>query len=740
MESSENKKPVKRTSTKSKQFVNKKGKKSYTPTKRTDTVRPKASTRAKRIASAHNKANSVSRTSGKSASHAASSGSGRATATGSKARSTYSTRSVRRKPATKEELRGDFVQRITSSRAAIAVIAVVFVLVLVGAFDAIANWGKAYGNVYINGINVGGMTSEQMVDTLKTEYAQRISHAQVTIYANEKARQNRGQAISQEELEETADEISVEDANARVQSWNADALTLKGDVPYEKAVSQALAVGRENGGIGKRFGLLVGSENIDLGMEFDESHIEDLASQIDLTIGDPRVDTTVIAENGSAHAVQGHAGTMVDRPWLEHKLSDYMMADMTDRSFVAEAVDAQSRITMDQANEMADSINRAIEHGVDFKYQGKTWTADANKLSAWTVTNIVGEEGNWKLEATIDASLAVPTVVKEAHAEITSDDMTVTFKVSGSDVSVHTQGTGNIPEVSNAIAKLQDVLYGPNGIAWGGVVGEAPVIEIEETDRPESLTFDDALNMGVISPIGEYTTEFSNYEGTENRNHNIKLVADIFNNGIIEAKSGKWSFNDRSGNTNEEAGFWTAGSIVNGEYVDSVGGGICQVATTVFNAVLEAGLEVPERHNHTLYIASYPTGRDAAVDYPSDLDLVWKNSLPSDILLKASYTDTSITIQLFSVKTGYSVEFELGSWQEGAKYSTRFERDSSLPDGSYYRKTVGENGSKIDLTREVSDEKGNNVRTDSFQSNYSAKDEVYVIGDNVDTSALGSRA
>lgn len=731
MESSEKKKPTKRSTTQSRQFVNRQSKstaKTSKPTKRTDVVRPKVSA-SKRVSRTQQAAVP------KRGSHAKASTTGRRTST-ARSGSSYSSRASARKPATNAERRDDFIQRITSSRLAIVVVAIVAVLVLVGGIDAAANWGKAYGNVSVNGLSVGGMNSEQIVAALQEEYGSRVSHAQVTIYANEEAERTGGKAISQEELEATAEQISVEEANERVQFWDVDALTLKGTLPYEQVAQQALAVGREDGGIGKRFGLLISAQDIPIGVDFDDGRIEELASQIDLTIGDPRIDTTVVVLDGKASSTEGHAGMLVDRGWLKGKLSDAMMSGEATSSFVAEATESQSRISKQQADDMAACISRAIENGVNFKYEGRNWLASPAMLSNWTEVNIVGEEGDWKLEPVINASLAVPDVVKNAKAEITADDMTVTFEASGSDVWVHTSGTGNIPEVSAAVEQMQEALFGQNGIAWGSGTAEAPTIEITETDRPETLSFDDALNMGIISVIGQYTTEFSNLEGTENRNHNIKLCADLFNNNIVDANGGTWEFNDRSGDTNEEAGFWTAGSIVDGEYQDSVGGGICQVATTVFNAVLESGMEVLERHNHTLYIGSYPTGRDAAVDYPSDLDLIWKNSLESQILMKTSYTDTSITVKLYSVSTGYEAEFELGAWQEGEKYVTLFEHDSSMGDGQYYRKTVGSDGSKIDLMRYVTDEKGNAVRTDAFQSNYKAKDEVYVIGDNVDTSKL----
>ena len=721
MGSTENRKPVKRSSTQSHKLISRKGATAATPTKRTDVVRPKPSSKARQ--SKRKQAPRRKRASSR-------------TVSGTHSPSSRTQVRSTRKPATKEERRADFLQRFTSSRVALLLVAIVAVIVVVGVFDTASNWGKAYGNVSVNGMNVSGMTAEQIAEKLKDEYGIRVSHAQVTIYPSEEAQKAGGQLISKEEQIETAEELSVEDANAQVQMWDVDALALKGTVPYEETARKAVEVGREDGGIAQRLGLLVGSRDVPMAVQFDSELVEGLASEIDLTVGDPRIDTTVAIVDGQAQVKEGHTGTLVDRSWLEGKLSDAMLSEDSPTSFVAEATNAQSRITTQQAEDMAHAINRAIGEGVRFNYEGQSWLANPAALGEWTKVEIVGDEGNWSLEPSIDASLAVPAIVSNVNAEITAEDMNVAFEVSDSEVLVHTSGDGKIPEVNTAVSTLQDLLYGDKGIAWGGGSAEAPTIEVEESDRPEVISFDDAVSMGVITVIGEYTTEFSNSEGTENRNHNIKLVTDIFDNGIIGADGGIWSFNDRSGDTNEEAGFWTAGSIVNGEYVDSVGGGICQVATTVFNAVLEAGLDVIERHNHTLYIDSYPTGRDAAVDYPSDLDLVWDNDLESDILMKTSYTDSSVTIKLYSVHTGYKTEFDLGSWQEGEKYVTLFEHDPSLGDGMYYRKTVGTDGQKIDLMRSVTDEKGDSVRNDSFQSNYSAKNEVYVIGDNVDTSNL----
>ena len=164
-----------------------------------------------------------------------------------------------------------------------------------------------------------------------------------------------------------------------------------------------------------------------------------------------------------------------------------------------------------------------------------------------------------------------------------------------------------------------------------------------------------------------------------------------------------------------------------GEYSDAIGGGICQVATTVFNAVYIAGYPVDERHNHSLRISSYPEGRDAAIAYPY-LDLVWHNDTSSDVVLMMSYTDTSVTATLWGVDPGYQVSTEYGEWQKGGSYSTVYKSDDTVASGKEYVSTTGVDGSSISITRTVKDASGTVLHTDTFESNYAPKNKVVVRG------------
>ena len=126
-------------------------------------------------------------------------------------------------------------------------------------------------------------------------------------------------------------------------------------------------------------------------------------------------------------------------------------------------------------------------------------------------------------------------------------------------------------------------------------------------------------------------------------------------------------------------------------------------------------------------MSSYPAGRDAAVSYP-DLQLVWADETDSDVLLKTTYTESSITVTLYSAPLDYSVSSEVGEWSEGEKYETVKQEDASLAKGQSYVKTHGQDGRSITVVRHVKDSTGAVVKTNTFASNYDPLNEVVVQG------------
>src|SRR5205814_6911244 len=168
---------------------------------------------------------------------------------------------------------------------------------------------------------------------------------------------------------------------------------------------------------------------------------------------------------------------------------------------------------------------------------------------------------------------------------------------------------------------------------------------------PPKLTTAAAKGMGVKEAVGTYTTE---YGGVPNRIHNVQLVAHLIDDHLI-APGDEFSFNKTTGERNAAKGFLEAPVIVNGELQTGLGGGVCQVSTTVFNAAYEAGLPITERTNHALFISHYPLGRDATVDYPS-IDLKFVNDTGHWLLLRTYVGSSSLNVVLYGTPQHRRVE------------------------------------------------------------------------------------
>lgn len=151
--------------------------------------------------------------------------------------------------------------------------------------------------------------------------------------------------------------------------------------------------------------------------------------------------------------------------------------------------------------------------------------------------------------------------------------------------------------------------------------------------------------------ISAYTTYFNKNEG--GRCENIAIASSLID-GIVVQAYGEFSFNQTVGRRTADAGFKQAKIIQNGEYVMGVGGGVCQVSTTLYNAALKSGLEAVEFHQHSLQVAYVAPSRDAMVSSSSDLRLFNPHSFA--VRISSSVFEGGIKITFFGKNDGYRYE------------------------------------------------------------------------------------
>jgi vancomycin resistance protein YoaR len=144
--------------------------------------------------------------------------------------------------------------------------------------------------------------------------------------------------------------------------------------------------------------------------------------------------------------------------------------------------------------------------------------------------------------------------------------------------------------------------------------------------------------------IGRYVTSFNVQNKT--RTNNIKLAANAINNSVIFPGE-TFSFNKVVGKRTSQKGYLRAPIIIKGEISEDIGGGICQVSSTLFNAVDNAGLQIIQRFSHTREVPYIPPGRDATVSWYGP-DFVFKNKYKQPILIQAKTLGNKLIIKVYS--------------------------------------------------------------------------------------------
>jgi vancomycin resistance protein YoaR len=166
------------------------------------------------------------------------------------------------------------------------------------------------------------------------------------------------------------------------------------------------------------------------------------------------------------------------------------------------------------------------------------------------------------------------------------------------------------------------------------------------------LTDEDAMKLGVKERVSQFTSPFPCCAA---RVTNIQKAADLLDGRLV--KPGEtFSMNAAIGDP-ASGGFVRAQAIDDDRLVVAVGGGISQVATTMYNAAYLAGFEDVEHTPHPFHVARYPDGRDAAVSYPGQ-DLRWRNDTEYGVLIKAYATSASVTVDLWSSRKYDRIEAE----------------------------------------------------------------------------------
>jgi len=426
----------------------------------------------------------------------------------------------------------------------------------------------------------------------------------------------------------------------------------------------------------------------------------ELANRLDDSFGDePKNADLVVSPDGSVAVTAPAPGTVVDRATLRRGLTSLPielgipLVTRAPSVGLAEAQVARARVT------------RLLDGPREVRFRDATAVLPVAALAALLTT----QPDAGRLQVGLDSErLRQALLPRLGRFERPAAD--ARFVTNGSTVRLVPASAGKELDADRI-----------GGSLVGNVAARAHRARFAVSAPP--FTTEEAEKLRITELVSEFTTY---YPCCAPRVTNIKRAAELLD-GTIILPGKEFSLNGALGKRTEEKGFVSAPQIFNGRFEDAVGGGISQVATTLFNAAFFSGIKLVEHRAHQFYISRYPMGREATISWGGP-ELIFKNDWPAAILMNVEATDSGITVRFFSTKLGRRVTTETGKPYLVTTPGTVTVTNPALPAGT--RKVVqeaGDGGFTIDFTRMVF-RAGKRIRNELYRQRYDAEDEIVEVG------------
>ncbi len=477
-------------------------------------------------------------------------------------------------------------------------------------------YNKVYEGVFINDVDVSGLTRDELVTQIPEIFDRSLSKV-----------------------------ITLKSQDAEI---SFESLATSPVIDTEAMADTAFSYGRTKkflGRIGEINSLKKNPVNVDFALDFDDNalqrKIDELASSLEITA----VDNKIEYGDNSLIITKGTAGQGLDFSEIKSQLEACLLGD---------------------ASVISADLKYVEPEEITYEY-----------IKRHTVEKPV--EASYKIE----------------NHRIIYTDSQPGVSVKKSDIeSALTESDGNVIKISAKITQ--------------------PKVSSED------------LNSKILAhELGKYSTDYSS--SSADRAYNIKLACEKINGYILEPGE-EFSYNNVVGPRTVERGFKIANVYVGNTVQPGIGGGICQVSSTMYNAVVFADLEVTQRRNHTLPVAYVPMGRDATVSY-GGTDFCFKNNTNNPVEIQAIAQGGINTIIIMGTDEHPEREIKIRTAQTGSSSPKVVKKeDPTLPEGEVKIEAAGTNGSSH-IAYKVIYENGKEISSTVLsKSTYAGKDRIEIHG------------
>lgn len=507
----------------------------------------------------------------------------------------------------------NFSFRIHPLLAAVIAVAGFFAMLLTAyAITRSISDGKVMGRVQVESTNIGGLTEAEARAELR-ELEEQYLEREVT--------------------------FSIENSTVMLDPREAGL-----DIDEGGIVSAAMQFGREGNGPYQFIWWLqhiFSTEDLELVGSADEEALDEIFDRWEAeVIAMPPSLGAVVLEDGVPQPIYPAAGVGLDREPAASIINEALLEpDPDNHALPTETI--VPRLTRQDIDEAVAEATALLAEPIRLVYAGDEVVFTPDQLTAAYRSETIAE-GTPQIVHSFDPGV-VDGYLEPIRANYEAAPVDAEFLITGDEIEIIPGKRGT--RIDEALAAQKLLQAG----GTTGRVGQLPIVE----DADPDVTTEELEALGIEHLVSSFTTYHS---CCENRVINIQTMADTIDEHIVMPGE-EFSINGFVGQRTEEKGYVPAGTIIAGELVDTVGGGVSQFATTMYNAVFWGGYEDIAHSPHSYYFSRYPEGIEATVNWRTP-ELIWRNNTDKAVMIDTQHTGTSITVRIFGENDGRTVKGE----------------------------------------------------------------------------------
>jgi vancomycin resistance protein YoaR len=572
--------------------------------------------------------------------------------------------------------RGGRVRLVRAGKIALGALSALVVLAVVAGIAFAGSAGRVAAGITVAGVSVGGLTADEAEAKLES-VAVRYASEPVVFTAAEQRYRIRPNALEVEGNWAAAAEDAVD----------------RGDAPFPLR------------GLERVWLRLLGAE-IEPTADVFEAALDERLERIAAEVDRPAVEASLVLDGFEPQVVRGQAGRELDREAAAGIVVAALAGFEREETALPVVVDAPE-VTSATLAPVARQLRTVLSAPVQLTHEGAVFTIEPSEM--------VG-----LLELPADGASSLQIRQEAAARRFGNLARGLARAPRNADFAV--RANGRVRVVPSRPGRELNVAATSSALLQAASRPTERTATVVVAEFSPMMTTADARALRVERQLASYATL---YAGTADRINNLQLAIEILDGARI-APGDTWSFNEFVGPRTAERGFRSAPVIMDGMYAEGIGGGVSQVATTVFNAAWEAGIKIGERHAHALYISRYPDGRDATVNYP-DVDLKLVNDTPRWIVIKASYDESGILVRLLGAGPERRVESVAGKLKVTGQPQTEREPDPTLYEGDKVVEFEGQPSREIRVERIVYQD-GDVLYRESWYTHYQYEARILRVG------------